>query len=185
MEASSPFEHLDPYVVLGVERSATAGDIKSACKPRCTAECGLAALFAIYWKKHLRALFVCSYTWPYKHLCSVTAGMQLPGLHASGSSSTCCSSLLATVHHLWRAGRTSSVSLIVHVQTGGRPCACTPTSTMGTSRPRRPLRRSSGSSAGPMLFCRTPTSAGATTQVAAPVTAARLVCCPMKEAARG
>ena len=36
MEASSPFEHLDPYVVLGVERSATAADIKSACKPQCT-----------------------------------------------------------------------------------------------------------------------------------------------------
>ncbi|KAK9826758.1 hypothetical protein WJX81_006391 [Elliptochloris bilobata] len=30
MAESSPFEHLDPYVVLGVERTATAADIKSA-----------------------------------------------------------------------------------------------------------------------------------------------------------
>ena len=47
MEASSPFEHLDPYVVLGVERSATASDVKSACKPCCTAVLWFTALFAV------------------------------------------------------------------------------------------------------------------------------------------
>ena len=45
-----------------------------------------AALFAVLKDKQLRAYCLCSSTLPYKHRRSVTAGMQLPGLHASESS---------------------------------------------------------------------------------------------------